>query len=229
MLKNPETRKNIGKGIFWLFLTFGFIFLIFKFGITAAVKISEFLQRNKPGNEGILTDNYLPAPKFSSVPEATNSATLSIYGYAPANKEVVINLNNSEYKSLATDSEGKFSGEIELSLGTNSFYGFSKDFDSKTSVSSPTYSIFFSDTPPPLEIIDPIDLSTIKNNPDITIKGKTDSRAKVYVDNHQILVNSDGTFSHFVKLQKGENKFIFSSLDLAQNKKEIQYTLNFKP
>lgn len=223
-----EDFKYIGLGFLYLFLTVGFGFLIFKFGIGAGVKISEFLQKSKPLPEDNLTNNYIPSPAFSSIPESTNSAELSVSGYAMANKEIAISVNNEE-KSFTVDSDGKFTGIINLSLGANSLTAVTKDFEGKASLPSKTYTIFYSDSPPALEISSPEQNSTIKRNADISIIGKTDINSKIYLNDHLILVNSDGTFSYGVKLQRGENKFKIISVDPAQNKSEKEIILQFQP
>lgn len=225
---NKEDLKYIGLGFLYLFLTIGFGFLIFKFGIGAAVKISEFLQKNKPLSNNSLTDNFIPSPAFNLIQEATNSAELSLSGYGPANKEVIVSLNNEE-NSFTVDSEGKFSGIIHLSLGSNTLSAVTKDFENKTSSPSKTYTIFYSDSPPNLEITSPEQDATIKRNASVSIIGKTDSKSKVYVNDHLITVTSDGTFSYEVKLQRGDNRFKISSIDPAQNKTEKDLTLHFQP
>lgn len=223
-----EDFKYIGLGFLYLFLTVGFGFLIFKFGIGASVKISEFLQKGKPLSTDSLTNNYISPPAFGSIPEATNSAALSISGYAMANKEVSV-LINTEENSFTVDSDGKFSGIINLSLGTNTLTAVTKDFEGKVSLPSKTYTVFYSDSPPSLEITSPEQNSTIKRNAAVSIIGNTDVNSKVYVNDHLIMVNSDGTFSYEVKLQRGDNKFKVASVDPAQNKSEKEITLRFQP
>lgn len=226
---NPDTARNIRISVIYLSLSSGLIFLILRFGLGTAVKVSEFLQKNNSGGNETLLDNFISEPKFSIIPEATNSAQLVINGYAPANKEVLLKLNDVDEKSFSTDSEGKFTGEITLNLGMNTFYAVTKDFNGKTSPNSETKSVFFSDSPPNLEITEPTAGSVINNNPDITITGKTGENSKLYANDHLVTISSDGTFSYSIKLNKGDNLFKFSAIDPAQNKSEVEVTYQFRP
>lgn len=228
-MRKKQIIKNLLVALFWLGMTFGLVFLIFKFGLGAAVKISEFLQKRQPAESQGLTDNFLPEPKFFTVPNATNSAELPIQGYSLANKEVLLTLNDSEQLSFSVNAEGKFEGRIPLTLGKNNFTAVTKDFGGKESSPSKTYAIFFSNTPPPLEIIEPQPGSAIKNNPDIILKGKTDNTSKVYINDHLVIVAESGMFAYPFKLQKGENKFRIVCLDPAQNRSEYEITLTFRP
>jgi len=226
---DKDTAKNIKLTILYSTLTLGLVFLIFRFGLSVAVDISEYLQKNKPGNEETPLDSYLAQPKFFGVTEATNSAQFPIKGYGPANKEVAIFLNEVEDQALPVNSEGVFEGELKLTLGINKFYAIAKDFTENTSAKSEIQSIYYSDSPPLIEIEDPSPDSVIKNNPSISIKGKTESNSKLYINDHVVLVNSDGSFSYPVKLEKGDNIFKIVAIDPAQNTSEKDFKLQFRP
>lgn len=228
-MKISPTVRNIGVSFFWLMLTAGFVFLILKYGISAAVKIAEYLQRNNAGSEGGLTDNFVAKPKLFPVIEATNSADLLVSGFGPANKEIILTINDAEIKSLSTDSEGKFEGMVTLSLGKNTFYAVTKDFQGIVSSPSETFTVFYSDSPPLLEITEPLPDSTVRNNPNITIKGKAEETSKVYVNDHLVSVDSQGFFSFPAKLQKGENIFKVICTDPAKNTIEKEIKLSFRP
>jgi len=225
----PETFRNIRKSIVFFSLVAGMLFLIFKYGLFTAVKISELLQKNQPGYEETPLESYLPAPKFFSVIEATNSGQFPVEGYAPANEEILITLNDVEDRSLAVNSEGKFAGTLNLALGINTFYAVTKNFKGNTSAKSETETIFYSNTPPFIEILDPQPESVVKNNPDIVLKGKTESSSRVYVNDHLIRVESDGSFSYSVKLARGDNLFKIISVDPARNETRKEFTLQFRP
>jgi len=211
------------------FLTILFLALIFKFGLFAAVKISELLQGRKPLPEENLYSNLLPAPQFYPLPEATNSATLELSGFSQPNEKVDLYLNDLNIKSFEVDSEGKFEGFLSLSLGLNKIYAVTTDKDSQQSPSSRIWTVFFQDSSPMLEITEPTDGSSIKKNNRVVLKGKVDPTSKVTVNDHQVVVDSEGNFSYTTLLGEGENKFQITALDPAQNKTEKEWTLNFQP
>jgi len=215
--------------LIYTFLTLLFLVLIFKFGLTAAVKVSEFLQRNKPLPESSLSENLLPAPQFYPLPEATNSATLELSGFSQPNGKIEIFLNDLNIKSFEVDSEGKFEGLLSLSLGLNKIYAVTKDKEDRQSSPSQTWTVFFEDSPPMLEILEPADGTVIRKTAIVVIKGKATPASKVTINDHQVVVDNEGLFSYSVRLQTGENKFTIVCLDPAQNRTEKEWILNFEP
>lgn len=203
-----------------------FLYAIFKYGITVAVTISEFLQKNN--NPELATkEKYLPPPQLNSIPEATNSADLVISGFSVANQKVQLTVNDSEPVFIDSDTEGKFEQKINLSLGVNTIKAYTKD-NLTLSASSNMLQIYYNDTPPVLNITDPDPTKTIRKDPFIEIKGNTDKTCKVYVNDHLVIVDNEGIFSYQVKLNDGENNFKISSIDPAQNKTEKEIKLTYR-
>lgn len=215
--------------LIYTFLTILLLVLIFKFGLTAAVKVSEFLQRNKPLPESSLSENLLPAPQFYPLPEATNSASLKLSGFSQPNGKIEIFLNDLNIKSFDVDSEGKFEGFLSLSLGLNKIYAVTKDNEGRQSPSSRVWTIFFEDSPPMLEILEPADGTIIRKTAIVVIKGKATPASKVTINDHQVVIDNEGSFSYSFRLQTGENKFTIVCLDPAQNRTEKEWILNFEP
>jgi hypothetical protein len=211
------------------FLTVVLLGIIFKFGLFAAVKISEFLQGRKPLPEETLYNNLLSAPQFYPLPEATNSASLKVSGFSQPNERIDVYLNDLNVKSFEVDSEGKFEGSLALSLGLNKIYAVAKDKQDQQSPSSQVWSVFFEDTAPMLEILEPADGATIKKTSRVTLKGKTAPTSKITVNSHQVVVDSEGNFAYSVSLQSGENKFTIVCLDPSQNKTEKEWLIIFQP
>lgn len=226
---NQETKKNILRSVLFFSLTGVMIFIIFRFGLSTAVKISEFFQKKNTSSDTVPLDSYLPAPKLVPVAETTNMASLEISGYGPANKEVVIYLNGFEDQSVPLDSEGKFTAALNLTLGVNNFYAVVKDFSGNLSAQSDTLTIYYSNLPPSIEILEPTEGSIIKNNPSVTIKGKTEPSSKVYINDHLVLLDDEGNFSYAVKLVRGTNAFKVVATDLANNYSEKEFSYEFRP
>ncbi len=227
--QDMEKKRYLKLALLYSFLTLLLLGLIFKFGLKVAVVISEALQRSKPLPSGSLYENILPSPQFYPPIEATNSATLPILGYSQPNEKVDIYLNDLNVKTLEVDSEGKFEGFLSLSLGINKIYALTKTKDDQQSAPSQVWSVFFKDTPPSLEILEPENGRLIEKNPDIVIKGKSAVPAKLTVNDHQLVLDSEGNFSYPVRLQSGENQFKIVCTDPAQNKNEVEWTVKFQP
>lgn len=227
---NKDQKRYYKLAFFYIFLTSLLVFLVLKFGLKGAITISEFIQGSKPVYETDIYDNILPSPQLYPILEATNSATLALSGYSLPNNKVDIFLNDFNIKTLEVDSEGKFSGEISLSLGTSNIYAVTKDNKNKQGSPSKTWTIFYGNSPPYLEIFEPINNSEIKGkNSQINIKGKALNVSKVSINDHSIILEKDGSFNYPVKLSNGENKFKIICVDPAQNKTELEWILKYQP
>lgn len=205
------------------------VLLIFKYGIFLAVKISELIQRNSPPPSPDLSESLISPPQIFPLPSATNSASLSVSGFAVANQTVEIHINESETKIFDVNSEGKFEGIISLSLGINDIYAITKTKKGAFSPSSQPWSIFYSSLPPSLEILEPSNNAVIKKTNKAEIKGKAEKTSKVSVNDHQVIVDNNGLFSFPVILQTGENKFKIICTDPATNETEQELTLYYQP
>ncbi|MGB9749970.1 MAG: stalk domain-containing protein [Caldisericia bacterium] len=75
----------------------------------------------------------------------------------------------------------------------------------------------------PPEIFFNIENNLITNKKELFIEGKTESGAKLLLENKDITLNEDGSFKVLVQLNEGDNFFKFTAIDKAGNRKE--YTL----
>ncbi len=223
-------NRNLKIGFFFSLLTLVVSVLLFTFGIRTAIMISEFFQKSKPLPSENLYSNVVPAPQLFSLPEATNSATLAISGFSLPNEKVDLYLNDLNVKTLDTDSEGKFENELSLSLGMNKIYAVTTDHQGQKSPASPAWSIYYNDSPPALEVTEPISGSLIRGpNNSATLKGKIEKNSRVTINDHLVILSDDGSFSYPVKLEVGENHFKVICLDPAQNKNELDWVIRYQP
>lgn len=221
---SKENKRYLILGFLYLLLSAGLIFSIFKFGVTAAVKLSEFIQGNPPDSSNNTADIIIPAPQLSSLLEATNSAELNLWGFAPANQKVEIYLNGSIDKTVEVNSEGKFESEVTLLLGSNTIYANTRNKDNIISQSSRAWTVFYSDTPPSLEMLDPKDEKVTVKTKIFQIKGRVDKSSKVLINEHMVITNPEGEFIYPVNLVPGENIFKIIILNPSQNKTEKEIT-----
>ncbi len=223
-----EQKKAILIGFAYLLVSFFLVFLVFKYGIKLAVEISLFFQKKDKSQE--IQETIIPSPVIANIPLATNSSSLKINGYSTPNQKVIIFINDLETKTIEADSEGKFEGFISLALGNNKIYAVAENPNGKRSEASSTWNVFFNDTPPFLEILEPKNESIFKRNQNpVEIKGKTDKFSKVYINDQRIVVDENGNFVYTLTLQKGENKVKITAIDPAENQKELEWTLHYQP
>jgi hypothetical protein len=225
---DKETKKNIFLALFYLFLAFGLVFLIFRFGIITAVKISEWLQKDDKIDANPY-ETVIPAPQLYPILQATNSATLDLSGYALSNEKVDIFLNHLNVKTFEVDSEGKFEGQISLSLGINEIFAVTRDKNDNQGSPSKPWEIFYGNRAPDIVIVNPANGTLFKKDPNIKIEGTVAKTSRVNINGHLAIVDSEGVFSYPVKLNPGENKFKITCSDPAMNQSEIEWILHFQP
>lgn len=77
-----------------------------------------------------------------------------------------------------------------------------------------------------LTVISPADKSTV-TSPNIQIKGKTASKAEVFVNESETVADANGNFSVYVTLDEGENYFFVVSNDEYGNVAERELTVTY--
>lgn len=177
--------------------------------------------------------SIVPPPTVSSLPQATNSATLKIKGFAPEGTTAILFVNGEEAGSQITDKEGRFTFEdITLKEGENNIYtvGKSGGVESPESI---VQTVLFDRQPPKLEINEPESGKIIKEEKDkptlAVVAGKVDETATVTVNGRQAIVNSDGVFKHHLPLtEAGENTIKIETTDAAGNKTTVEKTVIYK-
>jgi len=170
-------------------------------------------------------DKILIAPEITNLPDATNSAQITISGIAQRSSSVKIFANNEEQKEVnVTDDE--FNTEIQLNKGENSLYVLASYSQSKRTKKSPNYTVFYLHEKPKLEISEPQNESTV-NTADITIKGLTNKDIIVKVQNVPAVIDQEGNFSSPIRLKEGENIIKITAEDKAGNNESIELKIIF--
>lgn len=169
------------------------------------------------------------APPVLNIPfEATNTGQINIKGYATPKSKVAIFVD--EKQAGETDSLDDGSVElknISLNLGSNLIFGKTKEGNME-SLPSKTIKVFYDSEKPTLEIYEPGDNTEVQGDKKIKVSGKTEAQAKVFVNDIQAIINSDGTFSLDYPLNEGENILTIKAEDEAKNLTEIQRRVIFK-
>jgi len=168
-------------------------------------------------------------PILSAPVEATYSAQVSLSGYGEAKSEIILVLNGNEADKKTIADDGTFSFDVTLTEGENSLATFSKDTAQNESVLSKKYTVVLDVTTPTIEIESPKDGDriTLRKNQITTIKGKTEPKARVFIDSRLVLADAEGNFQGSYNLQEGDNKIIIKATDAAGNQTEKELTVNF--
>lgn len=211
---------------FLIYATINWILPYFIGGIGIVKNVIE------PPKKKITSDENSPlAPPVFSIPfEATNTAQIRIGGYGTPNSKVKIYVDDQN-QTVEVSSDGSFTAEnISLKLGTNNIYGKTIDEAGKESFPSKTIKLQYSYDKPNLAVTQPEDNKTIQGgDKKITISGKTDPNVKIFINNSQVIVSGDGSFSSEQPLNDGDNIFNIKAIDSASNTTDMQRRVVYNP
>jgi bacillopeptidase F len=175
------------------------------------------------------TDVAPQVPVIETPFEATSSAKLTLNGFNQKGNQVAILDNTEEVQRVSTNDDGSFHADLTLQKGENKISAFAINSAGKESSTSTEFTVMYSNEPPKLEVTEPTDHQAVqgKKNQNVTFKGTTDPKTKVYINDRLIFVGSDGSFSATQRLENGENKVSVKSIDQAGNVTEKVVTVNF--
>jgi hypothetical protein len=85
----------------------------------------------------------------------------------------------------------------------------------------------YDDAPPPLAILSPPEMF-VSPSPQVEVKGRTDSDARVKVNGQRVEVASDGTFATRLPLKEGVNLVTVEAVDPAGNAEYGKRLITYK-
>lgn len=225
-----EEEKIRRRAIVFGLLTIAFGTAIIIWGIPLFVRLVVTLSNIKSETEEVINEDVIPppVPRLSFVPEATNSAILSISGFTEPGSRVKIKFNGEEFNTEA-DEEGKFLIEkLTLEQGKNEISAQAIDKAGNESDYSEPLEIIYDNDPPKLEIESPQDGSAVEEQ-NIEIKGKAEPEARVLVNDHLVIVDEEGKFVTKLILREGGNEITVVAQDRAGNKTEKKISVTYLP
>lgn len=204
------------------------LFVVFKF---LGPKIgSAFFLISKHRNDPINEDNIPPStPLFSSVPEATNSKTITLSGIAEPGSTVKLYLNGPEKATTTTNNEGLFTfADIDITEGTNTLFAKATDQDGNESKKSKVYTIEFDNEKPEITITSPSHNDEIENsNRRILIEGEVSEEATVTINGKYAIVKPNNTFELLLGVDEGDVGITVKAIDEAGNESEKSITVKY--
>lgn len=219
-LQKHQQKKYRSQIIGYLFLLLIIIVFISTIGIKLLINTSLFIikltQGNKTGqgNNSAETDLILP-PQIFNLPDATNSAEIMINGRAETGKNLSVYVNEAKQSELTPD-EDTFQTSIQLAQGANTVYLITEGSKTNEKKVSKTYTVFYKEKKPVLEITSPRDQEKTSKN-EIQIIGMTDQDVVIHINNLPVIINADGQFTFSFKLKEGENHILVEAIDRAGN------------
>lgn len=176
-----------------------------------------------------ISDNSTLAPPVLNIPyEATNTANISIKGYATPNTKVEVYVDEVLSQSADVLDDGSFTvSGITLTLGTNNLTGKTVNGNNK-SLPSKNIRILYDNKKPKLDLTSPSDNQVIKGgDKKVTVSGATDPGNNVTVNSNKLIVDSSGNFSKLIEINDGDNNLTITTTDQAGNENSISRKVTY--
>lgn len=230
-LAKKSRRNFIITLILISFLLYATLTWVLPFFITGLGFITDFF---KPHQQVVrpINENASLAPPVLTIPfEATNTAQISISGYASPNSKIKLYIDDEERETVDVSAQGEFTIQnVSLSLGTNNIYAKTLDEKDQESLPSKLIKIFYDPEKPSLSLNEPEDNKQIQGGEKkVKFSGQTESGVQVFINGTQVIVASDGNFSTELSLNEGDNNFEIRAIDSASNTTEISRKVIFQP
>ncbi|OGK53902.1 hypothetical protein A3B56_02920 [Candidatus Roizmanbacteria bacterium RIFCSPLOWO2_01_FULL_45_11] len=164
------------------------------------------------------------APRFDTMPDATNSATLAVHGFAQNTAEVELYINDIPKDKISVSSaDGKFTiPRVRLYEGENGLKLLGYDRQGSKSAFSDVITIMYKKNGPKLIVEEPSDNTDVNGSTaSVKVVGLTDSDSEVTINGRWVRVSSDGTFTQMVQLKEGDNTLEIVARDEAGNESRI--------
>ncbi|MGM9921482.1 MAG: S8 family serine peptidase [Bhargavaea sp.] len=159
--------------------------------------------------------------------QLTNEADITVEGTASATTEIRLDNNGEEVGTATVGDDGKFSFDVTLAEGENSFTAASLLNGKETGVSAPV-SVTLDTEKPELTIDSPAD-GEKTNRETVTVQGSVSDANLDWVKvNGQKAEVSDGKYSKRILLDNGENVIRVVAQDAAGNKVTKNVTIQAK-
>lgn len=225
-------RRNLTRLFVFGALSLGLLIFILSGGLSALANLAFFVSRSSsPQTTPTPVPVFLPPPILSPLPSATNSAQIKLTGFSQKETTIEIFLNEKSQGEIETDDQGQFTQTINLEEDENEIYAVAQNFLGNYSPQSERTRIIFDDEPPELKIEKPADGEKFyqERNRVIEIKGQTETEAQLYLNDHLLVLDSEGKFSTQFKLSEEGNILRFLAKDAASNQTERKLTVFYQP
>lgn len=227
---NSVEKSIILKQALFLFALNVAVFVLFVFiFIPLLIKYSAYLKDSNYKEE--VLEIYLPqTPILNALPRYTNQEILQVSGFAQANSNVWLVIDEKEIEKRKVNDQGEFNIDVELSDGENYIYVYTVNDDKQKSSSSKQYVVYLDQETPYLDIFEPTPDQEFSGPEQklLNIRGVTKSNAKVYVNDRLTKAKISGDFHTQYALQDGKNVLTIEVVDEAGNTNSEEIVVTYQ-
>lgn len=228
-----QERRSQSKFIFTGIVALVLLFVGLYWGMPIFISNLTFIthKSNSTSTSSPMEDATLAPPVLNIPFESTNSATISISGYATADSKVEIYVDDIFQKETTTLSDGSFQiTDLTLNLGSNSIYGKTKSAENKVSLPSKTIKVTYNNDKPKLELSEPEDNKVITGgDKKVHFSGNIDPNDNLTINDSVVIVDKEGHFSEDKDLNDGDNIFNITATNNFGNSNSLQRKVTYQP
>lgn len=232
-LRRYEEKKLKKRFVLAIFGSLAVLTFLLIFGLKLLVGFSLFVEKFKAGGPAAKpTPTVILPPTLKPLPEATNSATITVNGNGQPGLTLILYLNGSEYKKLPVDKDGNFTFEnLPVNEGKNLVSAKLTDDKGNISDLSNILTVTIELTAPSLTVNSPADNATINGDQNSTnVSGLVkDDSVTVTINGRLAVVNSDGSFQYAFRLSNGGNTLEIKATDAAGNVTTVTRHVTYQP
>lgn len=228
MHQEDEIKKKLYRTLLALLLVITTMYVVVRFFSGGLGSFFGLISKvSRPSTKG---DTSAPAPPyFYSPPSTTKEKNISLRGFSEPNSQVHIYVNGPETTSVTADGTGNFIVDsIELIEGRNLVSAKAEDADKNQSQASQMLEIVYDTKKPKITVTEPKDGSTVRNlNQRITIKGSTDEKSQVTINEKLAVTRPDNTFELLLGVAEGTVEITVEATDEAGNKSSEKFKVTY--
>lgn len=227
-LARREEKEILRRIVFLSAVSLVLAIVLFTLGISLLGKFADLLGLIFKGKQEAVSEAGAPtAPVLDDLPEATNSAKLTVKGFISEGEKVEIYLGENKVGDAKIEGSKFEYEDVSLKDGENKISAKTVRAD-KTSNSSKVIVVVLDTLEPKLEIESPTEDQTFTGNNRVKVMGKTDRDAQVYANGFLASVDIEGKFEVLVPVAEGESTIEIKAVDSAGNIKIEKRKITFR-
>ena len=225
-----EERKQQRLLILAMCGTVAIIAFILLFGVKILIGFSVFVDRLHGTSKATQpTQSLILPPTLDPLPEATNSAKLTITGKGNPSLTLILYINEVETKKLTLPQDGAIALSVTGKNGSNTIRAKLMDDKGNISALSNTVEVMIKNSKPHLEVSSPQDNESISGDPkSVHVTGRTEEENRVTINDRIVLVKNDGSFDYTFSLHDGQNTLTIAATDSAGNQSTVERHITYQ-